>query len=96
MYAHSSLYCRFGTGYTLQVKVSEEVNSSQMETQFLSADPPPYSPTASTVSSSSPPHYPTGVVVLCQNLTTAVKQFICESFPGANLIEEHQVCLRIS
>ena len=69
--------CRFGSGYTLQFKVS---NSAIAE---------PVKSSLQTVSM--------GISVPLRSLefvdTTRVKQFVAETFPGAVLTEEHQVCV---
>ena len=80
-------FYRFGTGYTLQARVQTGIG---VELSPLSRSPPPYSPTAGTPPSYPPHAAPQGEDV---SLINNVKAFIGQSFVGAVLTEEHQVCI---
>ena len=72
--SHANSY-RFGSGYTLQFKVSNNAITELVEPSFqtVSAD------------RSAPQRMLESVD------TTRVKQFVAENFPGAVLTEEHEV-----
>ena len=69
------LYLRFGSGYTVQFKVSHNAITEQVEPSFPigSAD------------NSVPLRFLDSVE------TTKIKEFVADTFPGAVLMEEHQV-----
>ena len=83
---------RFGSGFTLQLKVKPVDNPpveeafSRRTFSFRSMSSPSRASTASPshMSHHSSSHSPYD--------TAAVQQFVTTSFPGARLLEKHQVC----
>ena len=67
--------CRFGSGYTLQFKVSNNAIAEPVESSLQTVSMGNSVPLRSLESVD----------------TTRIKQFVAETFPGAVLTEEHQV-----
>ena len=85
-----SLPHRFGSGYTLQIKIQPVVAGKTFDqhsihrTHSRSRSPTPTPP--------SPSHHK-GAAPSNPYDTTEIERFITETFPGAYLLEHHQVFL---
>ena len=83
--------CRFGKGYTLQVKIQlpdadpNQVDSAVSKKSLLSRSRP-------SLISGSATRIPTGDAA-ASSATDIFKSFIHETFQYAKLIEEHQVAM---
>ena len=91
--------CRYGSGYTLQAKINSAIVAPTNIPNPTSESPLPALEAETSVA--APHNVPPKTVAVgsAQGVvidTTGLKYFIEQSFPGARLVEEHQVCACVS